>query len=59
MPNAKKVALKGRKVKWDQFEANERLFGVTTTFVSDDIYSTDLDRNSEWYRKNGIEAQKV
>jgi PAB1-binding protein PBP1 len=31
--------------KWDQFEVNQRQFGVETTF-DEDLYTTKLDRNN-------------
>ena len=48
----------GQQRQWDQFEANERLFGVTTDF-KEEIYTTKLDKNSEEYRRREKEAARL
>lgn len=45
-----------RGKKWDQFKANEKLFGVKLVF-DEDIYTTRLDKNSKFYRKHSKEAE--
>lgn len=44
--------------RWDQFEANERLYGVTTDF-NEDEYTVKLDRSAPDYRKREAEAARV
>lgn len=43
---------------WNQFEANERLFGIKPEFNESD-YTTVLDKNSEFYLKNVAKAKKI
>jgi PAB1-binding protein PBP1 len=43
---------------WDQFEANERLFGVQTTY-HEDLYTIPLDRNSEVYKAHEALASQI
>ncbi|ELQ76939.1 Protein interacting with poly(A)-binding protein [Trachipleistophora hominis] len=43
---------------WNQFEANERLFGIKPEFNEAD-YTTVLDKNSEFYLKNVARAKKI
>ncbi|KAG8882478.1 hypothetical protein FRB97_008207 [Tulasnella sp. 331] len=43
---------------WDQFAANEKLFGVTTDF-NEEIYTTKLDRNSSDYKERERKAQQL
>ncbi|KAF2072508.1 hypothetical protein CYY_006175 [Polysphondylium violaceum] len=45
------------KVAWDQFATNEKLFGVRTTY-EEELYTTRLDRESDFYRSNEILAEK-
>lgn len=42
---------------WDQFEANKR-WGVQTTY-SEDLYTTSLDRGSDFYKKKEAEAARL
>lgn len=44
--------------KWDQFKANERLFGLKPTF-DEDIYTMKLDRSSAHYKKYAKEAEMI
>ncbi|KAJ3042804.1 hypothetical protein HDV00_006625 [Rhizophlyctis rosea] len=44
--------------KWDQFEANEKLFGVSTDF-DENFYTTQLDRTDPEYRKRELEAMRI
>lgn len=44
--------------KWDQFEVNEKLFGVKTDY-KEELYTTKLDKNSEEYRKKEQEAERL
>ncbi|CAK5268526.1 unnamed protein product [Mycena citricolor] len=46
------------KNAWDQFNANERLFGVKTTF-DEEAYTTKLDRNAPDYKERERKAQKI
>lgn len=43
---------------WDQFEINEKLFGVTSTY-KEEIYTTPLDKNSEEYKLRINEAEAI
>ncbi|KAI3649540.1 hypothetical protein MP228_005172 [Amoeboaphelidium protococcarum] len=44
--------------KWDQFAANEKLFGVKTDF-KEELYTTTLDKNSAEYKKREREAARI
>ncbi|KAF7683120.1 Ataxin-2 like protein [Astathelohania contejeani] len=44
--------------KWNQFEANMRLFGVIPEF-DESLYTTPLDRNSEFYKNNIEDAKRI
>jgi PAB1-binding protein PBP1 len=48
----------GSTRNWDQFAVNRDKFGVTTTW-DERIYTTDLDRDSAFYRKNIAKAEKI
>ncbi|TDL25878.1 hypothetical protein BD410DRAFT_801189 [Rickenella mellea] len=43
---------------WDQFAANERLFGVTTQF-DEDVYTTRLDRSAKDFREKERRAERI
>lgn len=43
---------------WDQFEANERLFGATTSY-DENIYTTRINRNDPRYKKKEAEAARI
>jgi len=43
---------------WDQFAANEKLFGVKTNF-DEDLYTTKLDRNAADFKEREREAQRI
>ncbi|KIK63067.1 hypothetical protein GYMLUDRAFT_72298 [Collybiopsis luxurians FD-317 M1] len=43
---------------WDQFAANEKLFGVKATY-DEDVYTTKLDRNHPEFKERAREAQKI
>lgn len=43
---------------WDQFQANEQLFGVKTDY-DEDIYTTRIDRSTPDYRQREAEAQRI
>ena len=44
--------------RWDQFEANERLYGVTTDFNEDD-YTVKVDKNTPDYKRREAEASRL
>lgn len=46
------------KGTWDQFATNEKLFGVKTDY-DEALYTTQLDRNSEQYRKKERDAMRL
>lgn len=43
---------------WDQFEANERLFGATTSY-DENIYTTRIDRSDPSYKRKEAEAARI
>lgn len=43
---------------WDQFEANERLFGAMTNY-DENIYTTRINRNDPLYKKKEAEAARI
>ncbi|KFG26631.1 uncharacterized protein NESG_00782 [Nematocida ausubeli] len=47
----------GKEV-WNQFEANEKLFGMKATF-DESVYTTVLDKNSKEYKKYAYEAECI
>lgn len=48
----------GNTAGWDQFAANEKLFGSKTDY-DENIYTTSLDRNSPAYRQQMASAAKI
>lgn len=44
--------------KWDQFEVNSKKFGVTSTY-KESLYTTELDKNSDFYKKKLKIAEKI
>lgn len=49
-------ATTGGGQNWDQFAANEKLFGVRTQF-DEDAYTTKIDRNAADYKERERRAQ--
>uniref|UniRef100_A0A2D3VJU2 LsmAD domain-containing protein n=1 Tax=Ramularia collo-cygni TaxID=112498 RepID=A0A2D3VJU2_9PEZI len=43
---------------WDQFAANERLYGVQTTY-DENMYTTAIDRNTPEFRRKQAEADRI
>ena len=43
---------------WDQFQANEQLFGVKSDY-DENIYTTRIDRSTPDYRQREAEAQRI
>ncbi|KAH7106273.1 hypothetical protein BKA62DRAFT_686521 [Auriculariales sp. MPI-PUGE-AT-0066] len=43
---------------WDQFVANEQMFGVTTSF-DEDVYTTKLDRSGPDFKERERKAQQI
>jgi PAB1-binding protein PBP1 len=43
---------------WDQFAANEKLFGVRTQF-DENLYTTKLDRSAADFKEREREAQRI
>jgi hypothetical protein len=43
---------------WDQFVANEQLYGVTTSF-DESAYTTKLDRNAPDFKERERKAQQI
>ncbi|KAJ5689725.1 hypothetical protein N7462_004117 [Penicillium macrosclerotiorum] len=48
----------GDSTSWDQFEANERLFGAKTNY-DENIYTTRIDRSDPTYRQKQAEAARI
>ncbi|KAJ7284976.1 hypothetical protein C8J57DRAFT_1709285 [Mycena rebaudengoi] len=48
----------GAKTQWDQFNVNEKLFGVKTSF-DEDAYTTKLDRNGPNFKERERKAQQI
>ncbi|KAJ5379336.1 hypothetical protein N7509_012455 [Penicillium cosmopolitanum] len=48
----------GHTAGWDQFAANEKLFGAKTDY-DENIYTTSLDRSSPAYRQQAASAAKI
>lgn len=43
---------------WDQFEANKRLFGATTSY-DENLYTTRIDRSDPLYKQKEAEAARI
>ncbi|KAI9878365.1 MAG: hypothetical protein M1830_001108 [Pleopsidium flavum] len=43
---------------WDQFEANERLYGVRSNY-DEEIYTTSIDRSNPLYKQRAARAEKI
>ena len=43
---------------WDQFKANERLFGLKTDY-NEDYYTTSIDRSNPAYREREAKARRL
>lgn len=48
----------GDSAGWDQFEANERLFGARSNY-DENIYTTRIDRSDPTYRQKHAEAARI
>ncbi|KAJ5684701.1 uncharacterized protein N7477_001046 [Penicillium maclennaniae] len=48
----------GDSAGWDQFEANERLFGAKTNY-DENLYTTRIDRSDPTYRQKQAEAARI
>lgn len=46
------------EVGWDQFAANENMYGVQSTY-DEDIYTTSIDRSNPEYRRREAEAERI
>lgn len=44
--------------EWDQFAANESLYGVSSTY-DENIYTTAIDRSNPAYRRREAEAERI
>ena len=47
-----------RNGHWDQFEANERLYGVKTDY-DESFYTTTIDRSNPSYRERVAAADRI
>jgi PAB1-binding protein PBP1 len=58
-PNDSTFGLESSKDgQWDQFEANEKLFGVTTQF-DESHYTTQIDRSHPQYKEREARAERL
>ena len=57
-PESPKLHLDSKRSQWDQFETNERLFGVDTDFNEED-YTTKLDRSNPDFRDREAKAIRL
>lgn len=48
----------GSTAGWDQFEANERLFGATTNY-DENLYTTRINRDDPTYKQKAAVAAKI
>ncbi|KAH7884723.1 hypothetical protein F5I97DRAFT_1491510 [Phlebopus sp. FC_14] len=48
----------GTNSSWDQFAANEQMFGVTTSF-DEELYTTRLDRSAADFKEKERKAQRI
>ncbi|KXS96840.1 hypothetical protein AC578_7387 [Pseudocercospora eumusae] len=44
--------------EWDQFAANERMYGVSSSY-DEDIYTTSIDRNNPEYKRQAAKAERI
>ena len=44
--------------EWDQFKANEKLFGLKSDY-DENIYTTTIDRSNPSYREREARAQRL
>ena len=47
-----------RSVEWDQFEANERLYGVKSDY-DENLYTTAIDRTNPLYKQRLAAAERI
>ncbi|KAF2840636.1 hypothetical protein M501DRAFT_930469 [Patellaria atrata CBS 101060] len=52
------LSLESSPAGWDQFEANERLYGVKSTF-DENIYTTKIDRTVPGYKQKEADAERI
>jgi hypothetical protein len=48
----------GRGAEWDQFEANERLYGVKSDY-DENLYTTTIDRTNPLYKQRLATAERI
>ena len=47
-----------KSIPWDQFAANEEMFGVTTSF-DEHVYTTRIDKSGPGFKEREREAQRL
>ncbi|KAK8180530.1 uncharacterized protein BKA78DRAFT_65004 [Phyllosticta capitalensis] len=52
------LSLEDSGTGWDQFEANERLFGATSNY-DEDLYTTKINRDDPAYKIKAAQAEKL
>ncbi len=53
-----KSGLSDTNVPWDQFEANERLYGIKTGY-DESLYTTVIDRSDPLYKHRSAVAERI
>ncbi len=52
------LSLNGARGTWDQFETNERLYGLKTNY-DENIYTTSIDRSHPSYKERAAAADRL
>ncbi|KAL8899769.1 MAG: hypothetical protein Q9192_001403 [Flavoplaca navasiana] len=52
------MSLEGPEGSWDQFQANEKRFGLKSDY-NEDIYTTSIDKSHPDYRRREAEAMRI
>lgn len=52
------MSLEGPGGSWDQFQANEKRFGLKSDY-NEDIYTTSIDKSHPDYRRREVEAMRI
>jgi LsmAD domain len=52
------LSLESGQTDWDQFEANKRLFGASSTY-DENLYTTQIDRSAPSYSRREADAARI
>jgi PAB1-binding protein PBP1 len=58
LEGAAKAKSPSRGAEWDQFEANERLYGVKSDY-DENLYTTAIDRTNPLYKQRLAAAERI